>query len=133
MGARKEVRGRDLARRENALARLASVSPFSLPPPCCLPQHGLEKHPWAQVPSKHLRKRDYRLVTGGRWAMTKASFTLAGLRAAKAREQSSAIAGARDGSLQCRNGGLPKHEGPDLPARDAAGNGNIAIAQQRDE
>ena len=30
--ARKEVRGRDLARRENAAARLASVSPLSLPP-----------------------------------------------------------------------------------------------------
>ena len=30
--ARKEVRGCDLARRENAAARLASVSPLSLPP-----------------------------------------------------------------------------------------------------
>ena len=53
--------------------------------------------------------------------MTKASFTLAGLRAAKAREDSSAIVGARDGSLRCRNGGLPKHKGPDLQASDAAG------------
>ena len=54
--------------------------------------------------------------------MTKASFTPGGLRAAKAREQSSAIVGAQDGSLQCKNGGLPKHKGPDLQASDAAGN-----------
>ena len=73
-------------------------------------------------PSIHLHNEErYSLVTGGGWAMAKTSFTPRGLRAAEAREQSFAIVGARDGSLRCRNGGLPKHKGPDLQASDAAG------------
>ena len=65
--------------------------------------------------------------------MTKASFTPGGLRAAKAREQSSAIAGARNGSLQCKMEVFLSTRGQTFRQVMPLAMRNLAIAQQRDK